>query len=104
VLARQLQPSGDFRLAKARGGDDVLPENDAGMSRATCGSRRGVVSFVAISVILLEVELQGILAIELEGDAPGSVDMDGVARRNEAAERMEVETWILMSSSRPPRQ
>ena len=43
-------------------------------------------------MILLEVDAKSIGTLELERDAPGSIDVDGIARRLEAAERMEVET------------
>jgi hypothetical protein len=41
-------------------------------------------------MILLEIDLKSVTVLKLEWDAPGTVDMDGVASRPEAAQRMEI--------------
>jgi hypothetical protein len=43
-------------------------------------------------MILLEIDAIRIAVLELEGDAPWSVDMDGITGRGEAPQRVEVET------------
>ena len=43
-------------------------------------------------MILLEVDAQGVASSKLESDAPRSVDVDGVTRRNKALQGVEVET------------
>lgn len=41
-------------------------------------------------MILLEIDLKGVTVPKLECDAPRTIDMEGVARRPEAAKRMEI--------------
>ena len=41
-------------------------------------------------MILLEVDLAGIAALEFEGQAPGAVDVNGVAPGLEAFQRVEI--------------
>ncbi len=54
-------------------------------------------------MILLEIDVSGIFAVEFECNAPRSVDMDRVSRRVEAFQRVEVKTgkvqvfWSLRS-------
>jgi hypothetical protein len=44
------------------------------------------------SVILLEIDFGGVRALKLESYAPRSIDMDGVSRRREPLQGMEVVT------------
>ncbi|CAI2936259.1 protein of unknown function [Aminobacter niigataensis] len=46
----------------------------------------------AASMVLLEIDAGGVCAVEFECDAPRAVHMDGVARRVEAFQRVEVKT------------
>ena len=42
-------------------------------------------------MILLEIDRESIALVEFEGNAPRAIDMNRVAKRNEAAKRMKIE-------------
>jgi hypothetical protein len=43
-------------------------------------------------MVLFEIDAGGVFAVEFEGDAPRSIDVDSIARRIETPKRVEVET------------
>jgi hypothetical protein len=44
-------------------------------------------------MILLEIDVSGVVAVEFECEAPRPIHMHRVAGRTEAAESMEIEPW-----------
>lgn len=46
-------------------------------------------------MVLLEVDAKHVSGIELEGDTPRSVDVDGVAGREEPFQGVEIKPWKI---------
>jgi len=91
LLARNTELIGDFGL-RLRNIDKDVSDNRAGMARATVLVADGLVlSHRRVpSMVLLQIDAEGVTVFEFEGDAPWPVDVNAIAGGVEASQRMKV--------------
>src|ERR1700677_2006964 len=97
MLTGNPQHPSDVRLGLARCRDDLIAQQRARVGGTAVEiTDRWISSHRAFpSVILFEIDVERIAVLKFEGDAEGSVDMDGVSLRLGPSQSVEIEPRLL---------
>src|SRR5262245_33397821 len=97
MLPGDTEQRSDLGLGTPRRGDDILAQQRAGMSRTTLRiAQCNIVGHLALlgigpSVILFKIDAPRVPLLELEGDAPWTIDMHRISNWRKSLQRVIVE-------------